>query len=159
MACGASLRTWACYLPSSSITGIDIRKECENLCKDHNNVQILTADASQKASLDSKLGSKTFDLVIDDGSHISEHINATFQALWGRVKPGGYYAIEDLACTYNPNYANHINKTFGVNAINDRNTTLQLVDFLFKSCDQRKNKISNLAYFPQLLIIQKSPEA
>lgn len=156
VACGASLRTWACYLPSSSITGIDVREECESLCKDLDNTQILTADARQKSSLDSKLGSKNFDLIIDDGSHISEDINTTFQALWGRVKPGGYYCIEDLACTYNPNYSAHINKTFGENTINNRSTTLQLVDFLLKSCDQHQNNISSLRYYPQLLIIQKS---
>ena len=33
VACGASLRMWANYCPTSVIWGFDIRPECANLCK------------------------------------------------------------------------------------------------------------------------------
>jgi hypothetical protein len=36
------------------------------------------------------------DFVIDDGSHVGEHIVKSFEILWKHVKPGGYYFIEDL---------------------------------------------------------------
>ena len=37
-----------------------------------------------------------FDIVIDDGSHILEHIIKTFTHIFPHVKKGGYYFIEDL---------------------------------------------------------------
>ena len=56
-----------------------------------------------------------FDAVVDDGSHINTDIITTFIALWQHVKPGGFYAIEDLATGYggdsffvNPNLPSHI---------------------------------------------------
>ena len=40
------------------------------------------------------------DVVIDDGSHFSEHQRATFALLWHSIKPGGLYVIEDLQCAF-----------------------------------------------------------
>ena len=45
-----------------------------------------------------------FDVVIDDGSHLSEHQLATLQALWPAVVPGGLYAVEDTHTSYFPRY-------------------------------------------------------
>jgi hypothetical protein len=41
-----------------------------------------------------------FDIIIDDGSHVGEHILTSFKILWSTVKPGGYYIIEDLHSIY-----------------------------------------------------------
>ena len=56
-----------------------------------------------------------FDAVVDDGSHINTDIITTFISLWQHVKPGGFYAIEDLATGYGgdsffvkPNLPSHI---------------------------------------------------
>jgi SAM-dependent methyltransferase len=40
------------------------------------------------------------DIVIDDGGHFNDGIITSFEALWPSVKPGGFYAIEDLGCSY-----------------------------------------------------------
>ena len=40
VACGASLRMWANYLPQSQIEGFDIRPDCAHLCKDLPSVKI-----------------------------------------------------------------------------------------------------------------------
>jgi hypothetical protein len=37
-----------------------------------------------------------WDVVIDDGSHISSDIITTHSALWPHLKSGGIYEIEDL---------------------------------------------------------------
>ena len=37
-----------------------------------------------------------FDVIIDDGSHESEHILTSLKTLFPRLKTGGYYFIEDL---------------------------------------------------------------
>ena len=37
-----------------------------------------------------------FDIIIDDGSHLSSDIMTTFNCLWAHLKRGGIYEIEDL---------------------------------------------------------------
>lgn len=156
VACGASLRTWSNYLPKSRITGLDIRDQCKNLCQDLDNVEIKIADATNQNEINTALEQHHYDLIVDDGSHVSEHINSSFQLLWQRLKPGGFYAIEDLSCTYNNEYTAHIKNTFGLKVKNKRETTLELIDFILRACDQKKHNIASLAYYPQLLIIQKT---
>jgi 2-polyprenyl-3-methyl-5-hydroxy-6-metoxy-1,4-benzoquinol methylase len=155
VACGASLRTWSHYLPSSSITGLDIREDCKHLCADLANIDIMITDATDSKRINLTLGNTKYDLIIDDGSHVSEHISKTFELLWPRVKPGGFYAIEDLACTYNTNYAKHIKNSFGIDVNNHRGTILQMMDAILKACDQHRFDISGLTYSPQLLLIEK----
>jgi hypothetical protein len=41
-----------------------------------------------------------FDIIIDDGSHISEHVVKSFQVLFPRLRPNGIYAVEDLQTAY-----------------------------------------------------------
>lgn len=43
---------------------------------------------------------RDFDVLIDDGSHRSSDIFTTFTAMWPAMKPGGLYAVEDLATSY-----------------------------------------------------------
>ena len=49
---------------------------------DIDNINIIIGDARNKSDLDEKLKNTAFDLIIDDGSHVSEDIVATFQSLW-----------------------------------------------------------------------------
>lgn len=37
-----------------------------------------------------------FDIILDDGSHISKHMTATFRYAWHLLRPGGVYFIEDI---------------------------------------------------------------
>jgi hypothetical protein len=41
-----------------------------------------------------------FDVIIDDGSHRSEHIISTYRALFPRLKGGGKFVVEDLHASY-----------------------------------------------------------
>ena len=44
IACGASLRMWANYLPNAKIDGYDIQSECAKLCRDLPSVSITISD-------------------------------------------------------------------------------------------------------------------
>ena len=33
-------------------------------------------------------------MIVDDGSHVPEHQQATLEGLWSALKPGGVYIIE-----------------------------------------------------------------
>jgi hypothetical protein len=52
-------------------------------------------DATKPELLDA-LGDTTFDVVIDDGSHMTQDQTATRDLLMPRMNPGGIYIIEDI---------------------------------------------------------------
>ena len=47
--------------------------------------------------LDQEFGREPIDIVIDDCSHIYELTKATFNNVFPRLRPGGYYVVEDWA--------------------------------------------------------------
>ena len=48
------------------------------------------------------LGNSTFDIIIDDGSHICSDVIRTFQYCFDYLAPGGKFIIEDLHTSYFP---------------------------------------------------------
>ena len=86
-----------------TIIGIDIDPACANFATEPN-VSIRIGDASDPAALDRMLADAEFDVIIDDGSHRSDHVVATFNACFGRLGLGGLYIVEDLHCSY---YSSH----------------------------------------------------
>jgi len=96
---GCSLRMWREFYPgASAIVGVDIRPPLKI-----DGVQVLQLDATDPAAL-ATLG--TFDVIIDDGSHMTRDQQATFGYLWPAVRPGGSYVIEDLHTSFMSNYVN-----------------------------------------------------
>ena len=98
---GGSLELWAQYMPSgSTIIGIDINEKVGHLNFDNPQISVHVADATNASEVDAVLGEKAFEIIIDDGSHQSGDITSTFLILYGRLRPGGSYIIEDLHCSY-----------------------------------------------------------
>lgn len=61
------------------------------------------ADTERMRSiLDAQFGSKPLDLIIDDCSHFYVQSKACFEALFGYLRPGGKYVIEDWGWTHWP---------------------------------------------------------
>jgi trans-aconitate methyltransferase len=149
VACGASLHMWAHYLPNSNITGYDIRPECGELCKGLENVTIEIVDLCKQSP-----SNCMYDLFIDDASHISEQMVQMFDRVWDHVRPGGYYIIEDLRCTYNEAYTNQFRQHFDRNAMNLRSTLMDFMDRLMRDVDARAS-IEEMNYYPQLLVLKK----
>jgi len=94
---GQSLNMWRRYYPNSIVTGIDINPNCKNLELDAD-IDVVIGNATEDAVLASIKGD--FDLIIDDGSHESSDMIATFEKMFSRVKSGGVYIIEDTVCSY-----------------------------------------------------------
>lgn len=90
---GGSLRAWRDYFPRGKIMGIDVQPDTQFV---EERIQTALADSSSKEQLDLVLGNRTFDVIIDDGLHYDETQVKTMQNLWHRVRPGGYYVIEDI---------------------------------------------------------------
>jgi SAM-dependent methyltransferase len=101
---GGSLQMWKRYFgPHAMIVGIDINPGCAAFQEDQIAVRIGNqADPDFLNTLVDEFG--TFDAVLDDGSHIMEHIAASFAFLYPRTAPDGIYMVEDLHTSYMQEY-------------------------------------------------------
>ena len=59
---------------------------------------IVIGDQGDPATLDQWVYQTggNFDVVIDDGSHLNDHMLTSFKHLWPHVVPGGLYFVEDI---------------------------------------------------------------
>lgn len=149
VACGASLKMWSKYFgPRAQVVGVDVRPECAGLCSGYPNVRIVIADATAWDP------AEEFDIAIDDGSHVSLDISRTFERLWPHLRPGGYYAVEDLRCTYDPAYRSMF--PFARDPADfDRAHFVRWLDRLMRQLDQAGSDIDCVHCYPQLLIVRK----
>jgi len=99
---GESLRMWKAYFHRGLIYGLDLhdksaldRPRIETIQGDQSDAQMLSAIAAEIGPLD---------IVIDDGSHLSDHVLTSFAALFPSMASGGVYVIEDLQTAYWPGW-------------------------------------------------------
>lgn len=99
---GGSIELWREYFPAwSNIVGIDIdpeRKQFERLEKGIHVEIGSQADSDFLKSVCERCG--PFKFIIDDGSHVLDHMLTSFDALWPSVVSGGIYAMEDMRISY-----------------------------------------------------------
>ncbi|MBH69194.1 MAG: hypothetical protein CMM58_12630 [Rhodospirillaceae bacterium] len=97
---GGSLQMWQRFLgPIATLIGIDIDPSCAE--HEGDNISVRIGDQSDKYFLQSvvqEFGNP--DIVIDDGSHIMSHINASFEYFYPRLPKNGIYIVEDLHTAY-----------------------------------------------------------
>ena len=100
---GQSLRMWQEYFPNSIIYGIDIEDKSYHEDK---RIKIFKGSQNDPEFLEEvaiKIGK--INIVIDDGSHINEHVITSFRTLFPYLANGGIYVIEDLQTSYWLGYA------------------------------------------------------
>jgi hypothetical protein len=107
---GGSLRMWQRYFgPLAKIIGIDIKTKCKEL--EGNGVFVRIGDQSDEAFLQSILDEfGPPDIVLDDGSHVMEHIAASFFFLYPKMPKNGVYMVEDLCTAYWPEFGGGVDK-------------------------------------------------
>lgn len=104
---GASLYTWKEYFMNSTIVGIDINPECKKY--EEENIKIEIGSQFDENFLH-QVGCKyhEFDMIIDDGSHLNEHVIFSFEKLFKYVKKGGLYIVEDACTSYWQDYGGSV---------------------------------------------------
>lgn len=107
---GGSLAMWHEYFgQGSKIIGIDINPEC----KSHEAEDVEVFIGSQD---DAKLINLIFqkypdiDIVIDDGSHLMQHMISTFEIVYPRIAADGVYLVEDTHTCYWEPYGGGVNR-------------------------------------------------
>ncbi len=92
---GSSLFMWKDFFPNAHICGLDINPACKKHESKNISVQIGSqADPEILSRLNEKYG--PFDIIIDDGSHLSEHQLFSFRYFIKLMNPEGIYVIEDI---------------------------------------------------------------
>ncbi|RUZ78752.1 glycosyltransferase [Mesorhizobium sp. M7A.F.Ca.US.006.01.1.1] len=99
---GGSLEIWQKYFPNAElILGCDVNADCGNLVFDDKRIEISIGDANtDEVERDIVSRSKKFDIIIDDGSHLSSDIIRSFARYFPHLSEGGMYIAEDLHCSY-----------------------------------------------------------
>ncbi|NUO76846.1 hypothetical protein LVB77_15135 [Lysobacter sp. 5GHs7-4] len=97
---GGSLRMWKRFLgPHARIVGIDIDPRSAPAAEDQ--VEVRIGDQSDPAFLQSLIDEFGVpDVVLDDGSHRMDHVNASFDFLYPLLPKNGVYMVEDMHTAY-----------------------------------------------------------
>jgi hypothetical protein len=113
---GGSLRMWKKYFPFGNIFSFDIFDKSQ---LQENRIKIFRGSQIDNTFLDkitTEIG--PLDIIIDDGSHINEHVITSFKLLFPKLKDGGIYVVEDTQTSYWKEYGGNSEN------LNDNNTML-----------------------------------
>jgi SAM-dependent methyltransferase len=101
---GGSLQMWKKYFGrGAKIYGADIDPRCLQLTEE--NISIYLVDQENRESLRSlKRDTPMMDIIIDDGGHTMNQQILTFEEMYGHVKHGGIYLVEDMHTSYWPGH-------------------------------------------------------
>ena len=99
---GGSLEIWAKYFPyAKKLVGCDINPECRRLSYEDPRISVVIGDANIDDTENAILShGQNYDLIIDDGSHLSSDIIKSFARYFPHLVDGGAYVVEDLHCSY-----------------------------------------------------------
>ena len=108
---GDSLLIWKEYFPNSLIFGLEYNP-IPLKGFSHEGIHVFIGDQSDVAILE-KVSEEAgpFDIIIDDASHVMEHQQISFNHLFQHsLKDNGIYVIEDLGCSYWPDWGGGLRK-------------------------------------------------
>ena len=99
---GGSLELWSKYFPKATkMIGCDIDPKCAELRYRSPRIAVVLGNANSDESEREILGhASSFDIIIDDGSHISGDIVRSFARYFPHLREGGMYVAEDLHSSY-----------------------------------------------------------
>ncbi len=99
---GGSLEIWSKYFSNAKlILGCDINPKCAKLTYEKSRIHVLVGDANSDEVKSNVIElSKSFDIIIDDGSHHSSDIIKSFARYFPLLEDGGIYIVEDIHSSY-----------------------------------------------------------
>ena len=107
---GGSLQMWKRYLgPYAQIVGIDIAPRALAFAEDQ--IEVRIGDQADEEFLQRVLDEfGAPDVVLDDGSHVMNHVSTSFRFLYPRMSPTGVYFVEDLHTAYWDEYGGGVGR-------------------------------------------------
>jgi len=157
---GGSLDMWRTYLGTEAkIIGIDINPECKQY--DSDGIEIFIGSQDDSTLIDKILKKyPNISIVLDDGSHVMQHMNASFELLYHHLDPNGVYIVEDTHTCYWPEYQGGLrqensfienvkNKIDELNAVHTRSAVA--VSKFTKSTD-------SICIYDSIVVFEKRPQ-
>jgi hypothetical protein len=145
---GNSLYMWRSYFPNATIYGLDLHPK---RLSDDSRIVTIEGDQADKHSLERVRDlCPRFDFIVDDGSHIGSDAATSFEFLFSILAPGGLYAIEDLATSYNPH--------FGGGPPGTDDTAVALTKGLLDDVNVGPRSVAAVHAYPGLVLIEKRAE-
>ena len=97
---GGSLAMWKEYFgPGCQIVGLDINPECK--AHEDDGIEVFIGSQDDPTVIDAIFFEyPKVDVVIDDGSHMMQHMITSFELMYHRVQPNGVYIVEDTHTSY-----------------------------------------------------------
>ncbi len=158
---GGSLELWADYLPmGSEIIGLDIDPKVGDL-RFKGSIEAHVTDATDQSKVAALLGARMFDVIVDDGSHISAQIVGAFKFLFDHLAFGGKYIIEDLHASYWPALGGGLR--FGASAIEFLKNLIDALnadhldrsDTLAEEIQRYAPYLARVAFYDSVAIVEK----
>lgn len=149
---GGSLETWSHYFSSGTcFVGCDINPKCQSLEYVDKRIHVVVGDANSNDAFQTiRRISSAFDIVIDDGSHVSNDILNAFINYFPLVKPGGLYVIEDTHTLYMDNFGGGILHDYSAYAFFKK--LIDVINFQFW-----KDQVSINTYFRTFFATTATP--
>lgn len=156
---GHSLRMWKKYFTKGKIFSIDIY---DKSALQERRIKIFKGSQVDEEFLNKVIKhTGELDIIIDDGSHMNEHIITTFKLLFPKLKDGGLYVIEDLQTSYFPDYGgdseNMNNPNTAMNFFKSLTDSLNHCEFLLPNYEKTyfDKKIISIHFYHNLIFIYK----
>lgn len=103
---GESIKATRQVFPNAiCIVGLDINLDCKKYQSETNNIFVEIGDATDSnfiKNITEKYG--TFDIILDDGSHINKNVIKTFELMFPLLNDEGLYIVEDTICYKSSNH-------------------------------------------------------
>lgn len=153
---GGSLQMWKQYFgPDAQILGIDIDSECK-FEEDQITVEIGNqSDPDFLKTICEKYGS--FDIIIDDGSHIQSDVLNSFFFLYSHLNKNGCYIIEDTHTAYFKVFQGGLRSSTNSisifsNFVHDMN-----VDYMEEPYNPGLKDLASIAFYDSMVVFEKEP--
>ena len=107
---GGSLAMWKAYLgDEAKVVGLDIDADCKK--HEADGIEIFIGGQQDDHVIKTIIEKyPIIDIVLDDGSHKSPHMIATFLNMYDHVQPYGVYMVEDTHANYWPDWGGGLKK-------------------------------------------------
>jgi cephalosporin hydroxylase len=159
---GASLRMWKHFFPKAQIVGLDLQ---DKSFVEEERIRAYRGDQTDPELLRRiNAESGPFDVIIDDGSHRSAHVIASFEVLFGLLKDNGVYVVEDTQTSYWPEWGGSADRK-------DENTSMAFLSRLTDGLNYEEfvdesylpsytdTHVVGLHFYHNLVFIQKGTNA
>jgi demethylmacrocin O-methyltransferase len=156
---GNSLRMWKNYFTSATIFSLDIH---DKSLLQENRIKIFKGSQVDFNFLDTVVNNAgSFDIIIDDGSHLNEHVIETFKHMFPKLNDGGIYVVEDTQTSYWPDFGGESqdlkNPDTMMNFFKNLVDSLNHKEFLLEgySPSYYDKKITSMHFYHNMIFIYK----